>query len=122
MLVECGAQALKQGEHIIRSAAICYQCCGEMDVNDMRTSGRALLYLTQEWCAVYADVGPARSRCNYVSNWPGTLKMRAYVRKGRHNIARTRYDAWFTGPDGAKWHGVQYGENTQVVRCRRLKK
>jgi predicted lipoprotein len=55
-----------------------------------------------------------------VSNWPGTLKMRAHVRVGNHNMARNRYDAWFTGPDGQQWHGVTIGDNTQLCHCKRL--
>lgn len=83
----------------------CYECCAKRDVADMVSTGRATLYLSN----------------GEVSNWPGSLKFRAHVRKGRHNIARTRYDAWFTGPDGKQWHGVQYGDNTQICHCKRLK-
>jgi hypothetical protein len=54
--------------------------------------------------------------------WPGTLKIRCGVRTGRHNIAGKRYDVWFVGPDGKNWHGVTYGDNTQICRVRRLKK
>ena len=91
---------------------ICFACCGEIDEKAMRETGKACLYLTQE------GKGGAYS----VSNWPGTYKARAYVSTGRHNIAGRRYDAYFNGPDGKKWHGVTYGDNTQVCHCKRLKK
>lgn len=59
---------------------------------------------------------------NRVTNWPGSLSFRTgYIRKGRHNFAGTRYDTWFTGPDEKTWHAVQYGENTQIAHCRRVK-
>lgn len=85
---------------------VCYACCGVRDEKHMRETGEAVLYLTAS---------------NEVSNWPETLKLPAVVRRGRHNIARYRYDVWFWF-EGAKWYGVQIGENTQIIRCRRLKK
>ena len=35
------------------------------------------------------------------------------------DIAGKRLDVWFYGPDGYIWHGVQYGDNTQIVHCKR---
>lgn len=84
----------------------CYACCAERDKAEMIKTGRATLYLSGK----------------EVSNWPESLKFRVnYVRKGRHNMARVRYDVRFIGPDGKPWHGVQYGDNTQIVHCRRIK-
>jgi hypothetical protein len=85
---------------------ICYVCCGERDKKEMIEEGKAILY----WDG------------KKVSNWPGTLTF-APTRssKGHHNIGRTREDVWFTGPDNKSWHGVQIGENTQILRCKRLK-
>lgn len=85
---------------------ICYACCASDDEARMRREGRIMLYL-----------GEGRS----ISNWPGTLKFKAYsLKTGRHNIARSRVDVWFKH-EGRDWHGVQYGDNTQVLHCRRLK-
>lgn len=57
-----------------------------------------------------------------ITNWSGSLRFSiGRVRKGRHNIARYRYDTWFTGPDGKTWHAVQYGDNTQIAHCKRVK-
>src|SRR3990167_8673081 len=86
----------------------CYACCADNDRKAMIADGRATLYLIGK---------PGEHE---ITNWPGSLRFNPFrVRKGRHNMARTRYDAWFTGPDGKKWHGVQYGENTQIAHCKR---
>jgi hypothetical protein len=93
----------------------CHACCAENDKRSMIETGKATLYLTIE--AEY--VGHAKAK---VTNWPGSLVFPiGYVRRGRHNIAGTRYDVWFTGPDSKQWHGVQYGDNTQICHCRRVK-
>lgn len=112
---------------------VCYECCGELEKQDMIETGRGCLYLTCEPArkmrderghaftpATYSN-GVGRKTEGKLTNWPGTLEFRCHTRVGRHNIAGTRYDAWFTGPDGKKWHGVMLGENTQICRCRRLK-
>lgn len=57
-----------------------------------------------------------------VTNWPGTLRFPLWSSKrGRHNIAGTRKDVWFKDGSGNMWHGVQYGEFTQICHCKRLK-
>ena len=83
----------------------CYACCAEMEKARMIETGRATLYLSG----------------NKIADWPGTLSFPCRVKRGAHNIARYRYDAWFTGPDGKPWHGVQYGDNTQIIHCRRVR-
>lgn len=104
---------LRKGEHVTRSRAICYPCCAENDRRDMIATGRAVLYLVDS----QASVGRAYT----VQNWPGSLSLPVrYSKSGRHNIARRRVDVWFTGPDGAEWHGVNIGDN-QILRCRRIK-
>lgn len=72
--------------------------------------GRGIFYLTKQ------------DGEHTVTTWAGTWKRRAlHVSKGRHNIARTQYTVTFTGPDGKPWTGRQYGENTQILRARRMK-
>lgn len=89
---------------------LCYECCGKNEARDLRETGKGYLYLTRD-----------KSGAHTVSNWPGTLKIPVHhMRKGSHNMARTRYDVWFTF-EGTAWHGVQYGEWTQVCHVRRLK-
>jgi hypothetical protein len=110
MLAECGADKLKKGEFIERAPAICYACCGEHDRRRMLETGKATLYLCQREPGAWV-----------VSNWPSSLVFPVHhKRTGRHNMARRRYDAWFTGPDGKNWHGVQYGDNTQICHCKRV--
>ena len=90
---------------------VCYPCCGKRDSADMSATGRAVLYLTEG--------GPEEA---VVSNWPGTLKFRVrYKRVGSHNLAGRRVDVWFTDSDGREWHGINYGHNSQLCHCRRLR-
>lgn len=85
---------------------LCFKCCGLKDEEAMRKTGRITLYLSGQ---------PGFYK---LTNWPGTLKIAPYrVRKGRHNIAGSRYDVWFSF-NGQEWHGVQYGENTQLCHCK----
>lgn len=87
----------------------CYQCCANLDREQLTRDGAGMLYLSKD------DQGWK------VGNWPGTLEFRTGTpRKGRHNIARTRYDVWFRF-DGSLWHGVQYGEMTQVCHVKRTR-
>lgn len=87
----------------------CYACCAEKDKAYMREHGQIALYLSKtsgKWV---------------VCNWPGSLKFEnVYVRTGRHNIAGHRYDTWFKF-EGFWWHGVTYGDNTEVCHCKRTK-
>lgn len=88
----------------------CYECCAEQDRRHMIEAGVITLYLT-------TTTAPAEA-----INWPGSLRFLVrHVRHGCHNIARTRYDVWFDGPDGHLWHGVQYGDYTQILHCKRTK-
>jgi len=105
----------------------CYACCAELDREFMDSHDRMTLYLTFDEAKAKAGgfvPSPGVHCCNHgwtVGNWPGSLKFDAVVRKGRHNIAGTRYDAWFTDHKGRKWWGVRYGDNTELVHCRKLK-
>ena len=98
---------------------VCYDCCAVKDWESMREDGRITLYL------VNIDLTKPRLYQNpdaEVVNWPGTLRFKVVgLRRGKHNIARFRYDAWFKDKDGRLWHGVQYGGNTQLIHCKRLK-
>lgn len=40
---------------------------------------------------------------------------------GNHNIAKDRYDIWFTDNKGKQWYGVQLGSGDNVCHCRRVK-
>ena len=96
----------------------CYDCCAARDRADMEATGRATLYLSPN---DNPAIGGAYTAPYKLTNWPGSLALPVWqVCKGRHNIARNRYDFWFTF-GGRDWHGVQYGDNTQIAHCRRLK-
>ena len=83
----------------------CYECCAAQDRRQMAETGRAVLYLSGR----------------ELTNWPGSLRIPVdEIRHGRHNIAGSRTDCWFRF-GGRRWHGVQYGEFTQLAHCRRLK-
>jgi hypothetical protein len=75
----------------------------------MIADGKGILYLTE------------KDGRYILTDWPGKLAFPCRVTKGRHNMARVRYDARFTGPDGKQWHSVTYGDNTQIAHCKRLK-
>ena len=90
---------------------VCYGCCAIEDRKYMIEHGRNTLYLVKNDAEQYE-----------ITNWPGTLRFRVgTMRKGYHNMAGCRYDVWFVGPDGKTWHGVQYGNNTQICRVKRTK-
>ena len=106
------------GRDPVSDAVVCYACCAVRDRARMFEEGRATLYL----CDVVEGDGYGRPNRADVTNWPGSLRFKALVGFGRHNIAGRRYDAWFTGPDGFEWHGVTYGDQTQVCHCKRTKR
>lgn len=117
-IVDCGHDADAQKTDITTGYGttrdgrkICFACCGEMDRQELINTGKGILYLTTR----------PNSDIATLSNWPGTLKLVCHVKRGRHNIARYRYDVWFIGPDGKQWHGVQYGDNTQICHVKRNK-
>jgi hypothetical protein len=90
----------------------CYQCCADRDLEQMRKDGKTCLYLT---------VDP-KGENSKLTNWPGSLAFLPYrIRIGRHNMAGKRYDVWFSGPDSTSWHGVTFGDKTQICHCRKIK-
>lgn len=100
---------------------VCFACCGKLDEETMKAEGKIVLYLSEDRTNELGGIGHIVATRGKVTNWPNTLSFPCRIRKGNHNIAGSRYDIWFTGPDGKQWHGVQFGDNTQICRCRRLK-
>lgn len=101
----------------------CFDCCALVDREYMREHGRIDLYLTHEKSLTIERAYTTNQEWTHiakVSNWPGTLSIPCRVKKGRHNMARWRYDAWFTF-EGQSWHGVQYGDNTMIIHCKKIK-
>lgn len=116
-LLECGHIPSPHGAHTTGYGTDadgnrhCYDCCAEYDREQMRKDGKAVLYLT-----LGADGG---GYC--VTNWPSSLAIPCMAHSiGRHNFAGKRYDVWFYF-EKTLWHGVQYGDNTQLCHCKRLK-
>lgn len=95
----------------------CYDCCGEQDrqrLDSMKAGDSVVFYLEEKKSEDGWLYG-------LVSNWPGTLKIRANrLRKGRHNIAGTQTHCWFTF-NGASFHGVNYGGFSQLCYITKLK-
>jgi hypothetical protein len=79
-----------------------------IELENMRQAGCAVLYYRTIGGRVHVGTWDGSF------NWPVTC-----VREGRHNMAGTRTDCWFTF-EGQKWHGVNIGDN-ELVRCKRNK-
>lgn len=87
---------------------ICYSCIGkneETELSNAKPGDKFILYLCGD----------------EVTNWPGSFKRTIRgLRTGRHNMAGKRYDFYFT-VNNNDFHGVQYGDNTQIAHCKRIK-
>lgn len=103
----------------------CFHCCGEHDIARMIFDGKATLYLSVAKAPEETSINGIKCFTNTryeLTNWPGSVKFPvAFYSEGRHNIAQTRTDVWFRGPDGHIWWGVQYGEWTQLCHCKRTR-
>lgn len=113
-LLDCGHpesehSEITTGYGILNGKTFCYECCAVMDKLAMHEDGKYTLYLVK------------RDNGYHVVNWPSSLdiKVKSYKR-GNHNLAGSRIDVWFNF-EGEKWHGVQYGEFTQICHCKRIK-
>lgn len=92
---------------------VCYECCAARDREHMRQHGTMVLYLVQKRVICGPDK-QTRGGTWEITNWPGTLRIFvSHLKKGRHNIAGSRYDAWFKF-DGHWWWG-------EIIRCKRTK-
>lgn len=101
---------------------VCFDCCGRSDAQLLRETkpGERVAMPLYLQCEPYSRNGSRRS-LGFVTNWPNTLRLRCHTRTGSHNWGIARYDCWFAF-DGSEFHGVQYGDNTEVVHVRRLKR
>lgn len=89
---------------------ICYDCAAQIEQQGMIENKRATLYLTRD-----------NDGYLWITNWSGRLKIKVrYAKKGRHNMARVRFDAWFVF-NGYWWHGTSYGLNTELIHCKQTK-
>jgi len=89
---------------------VCYHCIGIQDGHALANAkkGEKFIYYLS-----------SRDGVHEISNWPGTFRqLVGHIVKGKHNMARVRYDFWFRFSNRKFW-GVQYGDNTQIahIRC-----
>ncbi len=93
-----------------KNQKVCYECCAIGDKVKMILTGKIVLYLTVKFN------GESK-----ITNWPGSLIFnQPQISIGRHNWGLTRYDIWFVF-NGFQWHGVRYGDNTQLCYCKQTK-
>ncbi len=93
------------------------------ELNWMAEHGKGTLYLNREPWRTNTRGERIRSNSNdYVSNWLGTWKGKAFTREGySYGFCRVKtFWVWFTGPDGKQWYGVCKGDR-QCFNVRRLK-
>lgn len=104
----------------------CKKCSADRNRKNLIQVGSGGLYLTSP-----INPEPVSEKSNWLvprdfklTDWTGLdadYQIRA-VKKGRHNIAGSRLDVWFTLPEEEFiWYGVMYGQFTQVTHCRRTK-
>lgn len=120
MRLDCGHQIKKTSTAFgkMDGKTLCYPCCAKVDKKWMMEKGRIDLYLTLKKTT---DID-SKYRL-IVSNWPNSLVFPCTeARYGRHNWGICRTDVWFDGPDGHIWHGVNYGDHTEIVHCKRTMK
>jgi hypothetical protein len=125
----CNQTIIRPSEYLpgygtIDGQKLCYACCADVERESMIRTGKATLYLVSSNETILNGNAAGLSRKVYeVTDWPGKLRFSVpHVRRSVHNLATWRYDFQFTGPDGKVWSGVNYGDNTQIARCKRLKK
>lgn len=86
---------------------VCFACCGEQDRKQLLEEGKLFGYWSH----------------GFFSNWPGTLKIKAYYsRDSFHNFAgrNGRTDFWFNF-EGKHFHGVHIGHNNECARVKQVK-
>ena len=89
----------------------CYDCCALIDSEFMRDNDRITLYLAKNGSGTYE-----------ITNWPGSLRYSAGTPIiGKHNMAGIRRDVWFKDICGNWWWGVQYGNDSEICHCKKLK-
>lgn len=107
---------------------VCWSCATDEEIEQMRDSGLATLYILTQPPKQRARLGPLDKRdlqeagkWPYVGNWTGYVKFPLVSwSRGRHNMCGERLDVRLKGPDGHIWHGVHLGDN-DLVRCKRTK-
>lgn len=92
----------------------------ETDKALMRDAGKITLYLVRG-PKLPPKLGSDDRVVAHLVNWDASLSIPTRrIKRSPHNIARYRYDTWFVF-EGDVWHGVQYGDMTQLCHCKRTK-
>ena len=118
----CKPKGIGTGYGVMDGKTYCYDCFGIIERDLLIKEGKGILYLSWEQeCEPFKKYGWCYPKNAKISNWPGTfsLPIRA-IKVGMHNFTRRRYDVWFKFND-TEWHGVIYGDNTQLCHVRRLR-
>lgn len=113
-ILDCGHFPSPHSEHTTGTARtsdgkeICWECAAKTELDDMINTGTVFMYL---------EVNNNRPKA--VANWTGHNRLAiSSWKRGGHNIAGSRTDFWFVGPDDFWWHGVQYGQLSGGYYCR----
>jgi len=129
--VECGAaferRAYATGYAVRQNGErICYRCATWDELTRAKETGKATLYITEDWEVLkafrkvpFGRVLPAKAFS--IGNWPGLWKLtptqaRSTRRGYCGNAVVVRFRLF-----GEAWSGVQCGESNQILRCRRVK-
>lgn len=115
IICDCGHQEspcsiMTRGYCTFEGRTYCYPCSVEQTKAIMRETGKFTLYL----------IWDQRHKWAHLSDWSGlfTLPIKS-IKMGMNNTAKVRYDVWFMF-EGEKWHGVTYGDMTQICHIKRL--
>lgn len=107
---------------------VCYVCAGNIDKEHMDKHGYITLHLdglmslrNHMLAREHKHKTPTGVKIN-VSNWCGSLSYPVdLVRVGNGGMMRVRRDIWFTDHNGDQWYGLQLGNASPLVYCRRIK-
>lgn len=106
---------------------VCYVCAASIDQDHMDKTGKITLYLDG---LSSLRLNPARTNKQktasgvkiMVSNYCGSLSYPVeLVRTGNGGINKIRRDIYFTDHAGRVWWGVQFGNKSPLVYCKRMK-
>ena len=104
---------------------ICYNCCGELDLESLKTADTFLLYLHSK--EPYLDYTSRLRKRGAVTNWPGTLRIDCTYQMRTPQVSPltgTRHqlcNVWFTDPHGGRWYGLGPGPG-MYIKVRKLGK
>lgn len=87
----------------------CFDCQALFDLAYLKEHGALIMYIVHE-----PDVPRRRTVPCKAVNFAQTLTFDAKCKSSVHRIVKLkvqRIDAWFNGPDGQRYHGINIGDN-----------